>query len=67
MIGSVTLTGKSYLITANTCGAYVAPGSNCTISVAFKPKATGTQTGSVVIKNFNPAGPLTVSLTGVGD
>jgi minor extracellular serine protease Vpr len=66
-IGSITLTGKSYLITSNNCGAYVAAGGNCTIAVAFKPTATGTQTGSVTIKNFNPAGPLTVSLTGVGD
>jgi len=66
-IGSITLTGSSYLITSNTCGAAVAAGSNCTISVAFKPKATGTQTGTVTIKEFNANSPLTVSLTGVGD
>lgn len=66
-IGSIALIGTSYLITGNTCGAAVAPGGSCTISIAFKPKKTGTQTGSVTIKNFNPAGPLTVSLTGVGD
>lgn len=66
-IGGVSLTGTSYLITKNTCGSTVAPGGNCTISVAFKPKKTGTQTGSVTIKAFNPGGPYTVSLTGVGD
>jgi minor extracellular serine protease Vpr len=66
-IGSIAISGKSYLITSNTCGEYVAPGGSCTIAVAFKPAGTGTQTGSVTIKDFNPAGPLTVSLTGVGD
>jgi minor extracellular serine protease Vpr len=66
-IGSIALTGTSYLITNDTCAATIAPGGSCTISIAFKPKATGTLTGSITIKNFNPAGPLTVSLTGVGD
>jgi minor extracellular serine protease Vpr len=66
-IGSIAISGNSYLITSNNCGAYVAAGGSCTIAVAFKPKSTGTQTGSVTIKDFNPAGPLTVSLTGVGN
>jgi hypothetical protein len=66
-IGSVTLTGTSYLIKSNNCGASVAPGGNCTIAVAFKPKSIGTLTGSVTIKAFNATGPFTVSLTGVGD
>jgi len=66
-IGNITLTGTSYLTTNNTCGATVAPGGNCTISIAFKPKKIGTQTGSVTIKAFNPGGPYIVSLTGVGN
>jgi len=66
-IGNFTLTGSSYLITSNNCGATVAAGGSCTVSVAFKPKAMGTETGSVTIKAFNSNGPFTVSLTGVGD
>lgn len=66
-IGAVVLGGKSYVITKKSCGTSVAPGKNCSISVAFKPTAAGSQPGSVTIKEFNAGGPLVVSLTGTGD
>ncbi len=66
-IGNIVLSGNSYVITKKTCKASVAPGKSCSISIAFKPTADGTQTGGLTIKEFNPGGPLTVSLTGVGD
>jgi hypothetical protein len=66
-IGSITVTGASYLITSNKCGSKLAPNSQCNVALAFKPNATGTQTGVVTIKAFNSTGPFTVSLTGVGD
>jgi Abnormal spindle-like microcephaly-assoc'd, ASPM-SPD-2-Hydin len=67
-IGGISVNNSSYVITKKTtCGSSVAPGGSCTIAIAFKPKSTGTQTGTVTIKEFNPKGPLTIALTRVGD
>jgi len=50
----------------NTCGSSVAASASCTLSVTFKPTATGTRTGAVTITdNANPA-TQTVRLTGTG-
>ena len=50
----------------NTCGSSVAAGGNCTISVTFKPTATGTRTASVSISDSAAGSPQTVSLSGTG-
>jgi hypothetical protein len=49
----------------NTCGASLASGASCTISVTFTPRQTGARTGSLSV---NVAGltPLVVGLTGTG-
>jgi minor extracellular serine protease Vpr len=65
-IASIAITGD-YVITSNNCGSLVAAAGQCTIGVAFKPKKTGTLTGTLTIKDFNPTSPQTVSLTGTGD
>jgi minor extracellular serine protease Vpr len=65
-IASVAITGN-FLITSNDCGSQVVAGGQCTIGVAFKPKKTGTLTGTLTIKDFNSSSPQTVSLTGTGD
>jgi hypothetical protein len=49
----------------NNCGSTLTPGSNCTISVKFKPSSPGTQ-GTVTITDNVPNSPQTVMLTGVG-
>jgi phospholipase C len=73
--GSATLTISSITITGanpgdysetRTCGTSVAAGANCTISVTFKPTATGTRTASVSVADNAPGSPQTVSLTGTG-
>jgi hypothetical protein len=46
-----------------TCGTSIAAGASCTVSVTFKPTASGTRTGSVSIGG---SAPVTVSLTGTG-
>jgi minor extracellular serine protease Vpr len=67
-LGGIAVDNTSYLITnKKTCGSSVAAGGKCTIVIAFKPKASGAQTGILTIKEFNPNGPLTVALTGTGD
>ncbi len=50
-----------------TCGTSLSAGSNCTISVTFKPTATGTRTGAVTITDNAAGSPHTVSLTGTGN
>ena len=57
------LTGD-FTLTANTCGATLAAGVGCTVSVAFAPTASGTRTGSFSITDS--VGTQTASLTGVG-
>ncbi|MFB7496528.1 choice-of-anchor D domain-containing protein [Streptomyces sp. NPDC056161] len=63
-IGSVTVTGD-YAQT-NTCGTSLAAGASCTVSVTFRPTATGTRTGTLTVPSTAPGGPVTAGLTGVG-
>jgi hypothetical protein len=77
-VSALTLTGTGMGITVmgsgvgsysqtNTCGASLAAGKSCTISVTFKPKATGTLTAAVKIGDNAAASPQEVTLTGTGD
>ena len=50
----------------NTCGTTVSAGANCTISVTFKPTATGTWTGTVSIWDNAAGSPQSVALSGTG-
>ena len=50
----------------NTCGASVAAGANCTISVTFTPTAGGSRAGTLTITDNASGSPQTVSLTGAG-
>ena len=49
-----------------TCGAMLARGATCTISVTFTPTAPGTRTGAITITDDATGSPQTVSLTGTG-
>jgi hypothetical protein len=51
---------------ANTCGASVAAGASCTISVTFTPTRIGNRTANLNIRVNAPAVSQTVPLTGVG-
>jgi hypothetical protein len=50
----------------NTCGASVAAGANCSISVVFKPTATGLRTATISIADNATGSPQTVPLSGTG-
>jgi len=67
---SLTLAGTNntdFSVLANPCVATVAVGSSCTISVTFKPSASGPESASLSIHtNDNANLTLTVSLTGAG-
>jgi hypothetical protein len=60
---SPVITGD-FAITADTCGATLAANVGCTVSIAFKPTASGTRTGTFSITDS--AGTQTASLTGMG-
>jgi hypothetical protein len=48
----------------NGCGSSLLTGANCTLTITFKPTATGTRTATVSITDG--VGTQTVSLTGTG-
>ena len=50
----------------NTCDAKVLPGTNCTVTVTFTPKATGTRIAALTISDNALAGKQMVGLLGVG-
>jgi hypothetical protein len=50
----------------NTCGGSVVSGASCTISVMFKPTASGNRTASVNIADNAGDSPQTATLTGTG-
>ena len=50
----------------NTCGASVAIGASCTISVTFTPTAGGTRNGTVAILDNAAGSTQSATLTGVG-
>jgi len=50
----------------NTCGATVAAGNGCTISITFTPTVTGTRNGAVTITDNAGDSPEKINLTGTG-
>jgi hypothetical protein len=63
-ITSISTTGD--FSQTNTCGSSVAAGASCVINVTFKPTATGTLAGSLLITDNAPGSPQTVALSGTG-
>jgi hypothetical protein len=48
------------------CGASLAAGASCAISVTFAPVTTGSATGNILVTDNATGSPQTVSLTGTG-
>ena len=67
-IAGIAITGvnASDFAKTTTCGASVAAGAHCTISVTFKPTATGSRTAAVTITDDATGSPHSVTLTGTG-
>jgi photosystem II stability/assembly factor-like uncharacterized protein len=66
---NATLTLNSLQITSpftetTTCGASLAPGATCTVSVVFAPTVVGAALGTLTVTS--PANVVTVSLSGTG-
>jgi uncharacterized repeat protein (TIGR03803 family) len=56
-----------FAISTNTCGATLAAGKTCKVSITFTPTASGTSTGTLSVTDNAPGSPQTVSLSGTGD
>ncbi|SFF80054.1 Right handed beta helix region [Streptomyces mirabilis] len=50
----------------STCGTSLAAGANCTVSVTFRPTASGTRTGTLTLTGNQSDNPTTVALSGTG-
>lgn len=50
-----------------TCGATLAAGASCTISITFAPTAADTRTGAVTVTSNAATSPSTISLSGTGN
>ena len=50
----------------HTCGASLAAGANCKISVKFSPPGLGTTLGTLTVTSDAPGSPHTVALSGTG-
>jgi hypothetical protein len=69
-LSSETVTGtdaSSFIKSAATCGATLAAAASCTVSVEFKPAASGTLTASLSIADNATGSPQTVVLSGTGE
>ena len=64
-ISSITSSGD-FAVSNNPCGASLAAGANCVISVTFTPTAAGARTGTLTITDNAGGSPQMVSLTGTG-
>jgi len=55
-----------YQITANTCGATIAAGGNCSVSISFTPTKTGKRNTKLNVKNNGGGSPASATITGTG-
>jgi len=68
-ISSVALTGANaadYFISLNACGASLAAGSNCTVSVIFAPLTAGAKAASLTFTTSAATSPDNATLSGTG-
>jgi len=65
-ITQLAITGTAFNFTNITLPATVAAGRSITVTVTFKPSATGTADGSLSITSNSTSTPILVGLTGVG-
>jgi hypothetical protein len=51
----------------NTCGTSLASAAKCTISVTFKPKATGSRPANLILTDSATTSPQKVKIIGTGN
>jgi hypothetical protein len=50
----------------NDCGASLAAGAHCTITVSFSPTSTGLDSGAIALSDSTPSSPVAIPLSGTG-
>src|SRR5439155_1168692 len=63
---AITGTNSGDFTQTHTCGSSLAAGTSCTISVTFKPAATGTRDAAVTLNDNAPNTPQAMPLSGSG-
>jgi FG-GAP-like repeat len=63
-IASIAVSGN--FAQTNTCGATLAPGENCAITVTFSPTGTGQESGTLTITDSTRVSKVSVGLSGTG-
>ncbi len=65
-LSSIAITGTNSgdFTQTTTCGASLAVGSTCTVTVVFKPTAAGTRSAATTITDSGTGSPHTVTLSG---
>jgi sugar lactone lactonase YvrE len=64
--GGITISSSPDYSATTTCGATLAAGANCTISVTFDPSTTGSLPGTLSVSDNASGSPQTATLTGTG-
>ena len=65
-LGLSSIAASGDFVQTNSCGAALAAGGSCTISVTFQPGGAGLRTGALVIADNATGSPQSISLTGTG-
>ncbi len=63
---SLAGTGAGSFAQTNTCGANLAAGASCSISLVFTPSAAGTYAASLTVADNASGSPHTITLSGTG-
>ncbi|HEX4378848.1 MAG TPA: SBBP repeat-containing protein, partial [Candidatus Acidoferrum sp.] len=66
IVVSLTGAGAASFAQTSACGATLAAGKSCTISVTFTPTATGAVTATLNVADSDASSPQTAALTGTG-
>ena len=66
LLNIASIVASASFAQTNNCGASLAVGASCTISVTFSPTTAGPLGGTVTFTDNAPNSPQTVSLTGTG-
>ncbi len=69
-ISGTTVTGTNkadFTITTNTCGATLAKGATCSITVKFAPSTAGAESATLSVTDNTSAGSTTAALSGTGN
>jgi hypothetical protein len=63
---AITISSSPDYAATTTCGATLAAGATCTISLTFTPSTTGSLPGTLYVSDNASGSPQTASLTGTG-